>query len=173
MNARAGIVALLFGQVLFAGPALADVYAWVDEEGIVHYEDEPPAKRKRVKNLRAPTAERPGAEALPPPSAPSREGGGPKRGTPPPQPASSARRPNPAPTVELFTTSWCPWCKKARAYFNSRGIRFTDHDIEREPGALERKVHIDGDQRVPTAIIGGRVIKGYSPSGYQAALEQP
>jgi glutaredoxin len=75
--------------------------------------------------------------------------------------------------VELFTTSWCPWCKKARQYFEDRGIGFTEHDIEAEPGALERKVRLDGDVRVPTAIIGGKVIRGYSPSRYQAALGRP
>jgi glutaredoxin-like YruB-family protein len=75
--------------------------------------------------------------------------------------------------VELFTTSWCPWCKKAREYFTTRGIRFTDYDIEKDAEALKRKVGLDGGTSVPTAIIGAKVIKGYSPSGYQAALEQP
>jgi hypothetical protein len=29
--------------------------------------------------------------------------------------------------------------KKARDYFNGRGIRFTEHDIEKSAGALERR----------------------------------
>ena len=29
--------------------------------------------------------------------------------------------------VELYTTSWCPYCKKARDFFRSRGISFTEY----------------------------------------------
>jgi hypothetical protein len=30
---------------------------------------------------------------------------------------------------------------------------------------------MDGDERVPTAVIDGKVVRGYSPSSYQAAME--
>lgn len=173
MKKRARRIALLSGLALFAGPVFADVYGWVDEDGVVHFQDEPPATRRKVKKLETLPGERPRTEAPPAASAPAKGEAGRVRAPSPQQPASAARsvKGKPAPTVELFTTSWCPWCKKARAYFSSRGIKFTDHDIETEAGALRRKLGVDGDKSVPTAIIGGRVIKGYSPSEYQAALE--
>ncbi len=167
MRTRVGCVALLFGYALFAGPALADIYTWVDKEGTVHFQDEPPATARGVRKLGSLPVQQPPAE--PPRAETAHEGA-------PPQKSVSERpsvKPRVPPNVELYTTSWCPWCKKAREYFNDRGIRFTDHDIEKDAGALERKVGIDGDKHVPTAIIGGKVVKGYSPSGYQAALEQP
>jgi len=79
--------------------------------------------------------------------------------------------PNPAPAVELFSTSWCPYCKQARDFFRSRGIPFADYDIEKDPSALRRKMKIDGHRRVPTAIIGGKVVQGYSPAAYQEAVK--
>lgn len=171
MKLRARRFAVLLAWTLLARPAAAEVYAWVDEDGIIHFEDQPPTTRKKTKKLQLPPGES-RADPLPARPAPSRVEGR-DRAPSRQQPASSARAPRPAPPVELYTTSWCPWCKKARAYFSSRGIRFTDHDIETESGALRRKLGIDGSKSVPTAIIGGRVVEGYSPSAYQAALEQP
>ena len=174
MRMGVGCVALLLGWAFFAGPALAAVYVWVDKEGTVHYEDEPPAAGRRAKKLESLPVEPLPAEPLSAATAPQQGDGGRRKA--PPQKSISERplvKPKPSPNVELYTTSWCLWCKKAREYFNSKGIRFTDHDIEKDAMALERKVGIDGDTHVPTAIIGGKVIKGYSPSGYRAALEQP
>ncbi len=170
MKTRVGWAVLTLGVALLGGPALADVYTWVDKEGTVHFQDDPPATGRRVKKLESlPVEPSPAEPALAP------DEGGRKRAQPPQQSGLERpqAKPKPAPTVELFTTSWCPWCKKAREYFKSRGIKFTAYDIEKDPGALERKVGIDGDKHVPTAIIGGKVVKGYSPSEYQAALEQP
>ncbi|WP_300157736.1 glutaredoxin domain-containing protein, partial [Solidesulfovibrio sp.] len=35
-----------------------------------------------------------------------------------------------APKVENFVTSWCPYCTKTKAYFDSKGIAYTAFDIE-------------------------------------------
>ena len=168
MTTSLRFLASLLGSVLLASPALADVYTWVDEAGTVHFAEEPPAKGRRAKKLGAFPVQR-SAEPRPAESAPPRAEG---ERTPAPGPERPPARPRPAPSVELYTTSWCPWCKKAREYFGSRGIRFTEYNIEKDAGALERKLGVDGDKRIPTAVIGGKVIKGYSPAGYAAALEQ-
>jgi len=155
-------------------PVSADVYGWVDEEGVVHYQDSPPAGHRRVKRMTASEVERedpsPGgaADHRAPATPPQRTG---RPVTPVAAPTTPSRAAS-APAVELYTTSWCPWCKKARAFFNSRGISFTEYDIEKDQGALKHKVGLDGDTRVPTAVIDRKVIKGYSPELYQAALGQ-
>lgn len=164
MGTQARIVALLMGLAL-ADHAAADAYAWTDEEGTVHYEQAPPGKqRARRIPLQSenalPGVITPPAAAAGAADARSRTG-----------PARREATPKPAPQVELFTTSWCPWCKKAREWFRGRGLSFTEHDIEKDEGALERKLGLDGDKHVPTAIIGGKVVKGYSPARYQAALD--
>jgi glutaredoxin len=55
---------------------------------------------------------------------------------------------------------------------HGRSIRIAEHDIDKDASALGRKIGIDGDKRVPTVVIDGKVIRGYSPSAYQAALER-
>jgi glutaredoxin len=73
--------------------------------------------------------------------------------------------------VILYTTSWCPYCKKAREFFNTRNIRFTDYDIEKDKEAAERKKQLDTRSGVPFAIINGKKIHGFSPVDYKKALQ--
>ena len=72
--------------------------------------------------------------------------------------------------VILYTVSWCPSCKKAREYFNSRNIRFTDYDVEKDAEAYERRKQLDTGMGVPFAIINGKKILGFNPAEYEKAL---
>lgn len=73
--------------------------------------------------------------------------------------------------VELYVTSWCPYCKKAIQYFQDRGIAFTVYDIEKDPEAAKRKQSLDGRGGVPFAVINGTGVHGYSPDRYGQALQ--
>jgi glutaredoxin len=73
--------------------------------------------------------------------------------------------------VILYTTSWCPYCKKAKEFFKSRNIYFTEYDIEKDRDAAERKKRLDSKSGVPFAIVNGQQIHGYSPSAYERALQ--
>lgn len=168
------VVALLFGWVPFAGPALADTYTWVDKDGTVHFQDEPPGNGIAAKRLQSFPEEPPRAEPRAGETTPPGDAAVPKAAPPPKESVSERPRVKPkrVPVVDLYTTGWCPWCKKAREYFNARGIPFTEHDIEKDAGAQARKFGLDRDKRVPTVVIDGRLVRGFSPAGYQAALEQ-
>lgn len=75
------------------------------------------------------------------------------------------------PAVELYVTSWCPYCTKAKAFFDQRGIDYQVYDIERDANAARRKQQLDAGRGVPFAIINGIKISGWSSQAYQAALE--
>lgn len=75
------------------------------------------------------------------------------------------------PQVELYVTSWCPYCTKAKAFFEQRGIAYQLYDVERDPAAAKRKQQLDTGRGVPFAIINGTKISGWSQQAYQAALE--
>jgi glutaredoxin len=177
MTWRIAVAALLLGPGPWVGPARAEVYTWVDQDGTVHYSAEPPPHGQRagkVRSLDVDVEPAPADDAAPaPPASGATSPTGANAAPPGPVAARVQPRPRPTPSVVLYTTSWCPWCKKAKAYFRSRGIAFTERDIEADPGALERKLGLDRDRRVPTAVIGDTVVRGYSPAGYQAALQQP
>jgi glutaredoxin len=74
--------------------------------------------------------------------------------------------------VELFVTSWCPYCKKAIQYFQSRGIAFTAYDIEKDKRAAARKKKLDGRAGVPFAVVNGTLIHGFAPEQYTQALRK-
>ena len=84
---------------------------------------------------------------------------------------SKERAPYQTPEVELYTTSWCGYCGKARDYFRSRGIPFREYDIERDQSAARRKSKLDPRRGVPFAVVNGQPIHGYSPTAYARALE--
>ncbi|MGC1619674.1 MAG: glutaredoxin family protein [Candidatus Acidiferrum sp.] len=59
--------------------------------------------------------------------------------------------------VTLYTTAWCPDCRRAKSFLKERGVEFREVNIEGNPSAEEIVVKAnDGKRRVPTLEIGGR-----------------
>jgi len=73
--------------------------------------------------------------------------------------------------VELYTTSWCPYCKQARDFFRAKGISFAEYDVEKDKDAARRMQQLDGRNGVPFVVIDGRGIRGFSQAAYEKALE--
>lgn len=74
------------------------------------------------------------------------------------------------PQVELYVTSWCPYCKKAEAYLDRQGIEYQLYDIEKDKLAASRMYQLSGSGGVPFAMINGVAIKGWSEKIYAQAL---
>ena len=100
---------------------------------------------------------------------PSRPGQGPAPG---PGKAAPARG---QPNVILFSTQWCPACKKARAYFTQKRIPFREMDVQKDPRAAQLYMEVVKRFKlkaglVPVIIVNGRVFGGFSPQHIEAAL---
>lgn len=63
--------------------------------------------------------------------------------------------------VVMYTTAWCPYCARARALFQSKGVAFTDIDIEATEGARAQMQQRSGRTSVPQIFIGNRHVGGY------------
>lgn len=74
--------------------------------------------------------------------------------------------------IRLYSTSWCPHCKRARAFLTREGYAFEDHDIEASETdkALLRSINPAGG--VPTFDVAGHVIVGFDPASFDAQLTQ-
>lgn len=83
---------------------------------------------------------------------------------------ASAEEEDDAPTVELYITSWCGYCRQAREFLRARGIPFVEYDIEQDANAARRKQDLKGGSGVPVAVINGQVVVGFSHSVYENAL---
>ena len=84
---------------------------------------------------------------------------------------NSSSTANLAPEVDIYVTSWCPYCKKAMNYLDAQGIDYNRHDIERDPIAAETKRQLaPGYSGIPLTVINGEVIRGFSEAKFQRAL---
>jgi len=60
-------------------------------------------------------------------------------------------------TLTMYTTAWCPDCRRAKTFLKERGVEFREVDIEKDPCAEEVVLKAnDGRRKVPTMEIGGR-----------------
>jgi len=73
--------------------------------------------------------------------------------------------------VEIFLTSWCPYCKKAVTFFADRKVPVQIFNIENDPEAARRKRELDPRNGVPLVIIDDQVIYGFSPKAFNTALD--
>lgn len=149
------IIALL---VAFS-PAGAEMYQWVDGNGVVTFKDTPPpvsGKRSKVKVYKdSDFAPAPPDQPLPAPRS--------LKGTPVPSPQSSTpKKDRFTGTVEMYVTDWCGYCKKARSYMDSKGISYVAYDIEKDSSARQRHKELGG-RGVPLIIIGSNKMSGFSP----------
>lgn len=73
------------------------------------------------------------------------------------------------PTVLLYATDWCGYCKASRNFFAANGIRYIEYDIEKSSAALAEHRKLGG-QGVPLIVIGDEVVRGYNEATLRALL---
>ncbi len=140
--------------------AAAEIYKWVDDKGEMHISDSPPPAAKSPGDIKVyKDTQGDSVDTAPAPARKKDES------------RPSFERKKKADAV-LYTTSWCPYCRKARDYLRSRGIDFTEYDIEKDKEAAIRKKQLDNRGGVPFAIINGRSVRGFSASAYERALQE-
>jgi glutaredoxin len=155
------LVFLLFALTLYLSPtAVAEIYKWVDDKGEMHISDSPPPAAKSPGDMKVyKDRQEDSLDTAPAPVRKKEES----------RPSFESKK---KVDVVLYTTSWCPYCRKARDYLRSRGIDFIEYDIEKDKEAAVRKRQLDGRGGVPFAIINGRSISGFSASAYERALQE-
>jgi glutaredoxin 3 len=64
--------------------------------------------------------------------------------------------------VELYTTMYCPYCTRARALLQRKGVAYVDIDIAEEPTRRDEMIRrAQGRSTVPQIFINGEHIGGY------------
>ncbi len=128
------------------------MYKWTDENGKVHYSDSPPPGKKAKKlDLKI--------NSISGPPVVSSFG------------SSAARATTGTVQVKLYTTTWCGYCKKAKAYLQARGTSFREIDVESsEQGRSEFQAL--GGRGVPVILVGNQRMDGYSEGTLAGMLKQ-
>jgi glutaredoxin 3 len=60
----------------------------------------------------------------------------------------------------MYTTDWCPYCVRAKALLQRKGVAVTEVNIERVEGAREEMEERSGRMTVPQVFIDGQHIGG-------------
>ena len=103
--------------------AYCEIYKWVDKQGDIHFSDRKPGEfkakeiRLKVNTYTSVTFESSG-------------------NTTDENTLSKGSK-----KVVMYSTSWCGYCKKARAYFKKNNIAYSDYDIEKNPSAKKNISH--------------------------------
>ena len=63
--------------------------------------------------------------------------------------------------IEIYSKDWCPYCKKAKALFKSKGLEFTEVNITSDLDEQERMISRSGRRTVPQIFIDDVAIGGY------------
>lgn len=64
-------------------------------------------------------------------------------------------------SVVMYSTSWCGYCRQARRYFKSKGIKYVERDIERSRLAKRAYDRLGGNG-VPLIVVGENQMSGFS-----------
>ena len=64
------------------------------------------------------------------------------------------------PKVVMYTTSWCPYCHRARQLLSSKGVAFQEIDIEAQPDKRAEMHSRSGQSSVPQIFIGSTHVGG-------------
>lgn len=159
-----------FAVVLsYAIHAEADMYKWVDDNGVTHFSDTLPDNGQSVDTLKTPdySAADSDSEPVDPENYPQFDEA---RDTTTVVLTNSKPKQDESNAVELFTTSWCPYCKHAVAFLRSNNIPYKEYDIEKDRAAARRMKALGSKGSVPFALINGRTVSGFSVESYRYAL---
>ncbi len=74
--------------------------------------------------------------------------------------------------VVMYCTSWCPDCKRAKAWFKGKNIQYTEVDVTTFPGAAEQvRKWAKGNLTTPTFDIDGNILVNFDAAKLAAVLK--
>jgi len=160
--------------ILAIGTPSAEIYKWVDENGVTHYSDSQSNQNSEPADTQNDKIRSPDPHPAISPQLPDES----QNGTLDPDFLKALNEIHEdavvinTPTVEIYETSWCGYCKKAKNFFRSKGIDFIAYDIEKDQQAARRMMKMTRQRAVPFVVINGQGISGYSEAAYEQTLKK-
>ncbi len=56
-------------------------------------------------------------------------------------------------TIKIYKTTTCPYCKLEAAYLESKGVKFEEVYVDKDPKAIEEMMAESGQMGVPFTVI--------------------
>jgi len=62
--------------------------------------------------------------------------------------------------IEIYTKSYCPFCKRAKALLNSKGVTYSEYEVSTDENLQQEMRSRSGRRTVPQVFIDGQHIGG-------------
>jgi glutaredoxin len=72
--------------------------------------------------------------------------------------------------VVVYTTSWCPWCRKTLAWLDEQGVAYVNKDIERNLEWRRELIEKTGQAAIPVVEMRGQIVRGFDPERMEQLL---
>ena len=66
------------------------------------------------------------------------------------------------PAVTVYSTTWCPYCDRAKRLLEQRGIPYASVNLDDDPRFRSALVELTGRSTVPQILIGDVPIGGFT-----------
>lgn len=63
--------------------------------------------------------------------------------------------------VTVYSTPTCPWCKRAKQFFDENNVEYVDFDVSADHEKAEEMIKKSGQMGVPVIEIGDQIIVGF------------
>lgn len=64
--------------------------------------------------------------------------------------------------VAIYTTSWCPYCHRAKALLSRKGVSYEEIDVDGRTDLRRWLEETSGQHTVPQVFINNHPVGGYS-----------
>jgi glutaredoxin 3 len=64
--------------------------------------------------------------------------------------------------IQMYTTSWCGYCVRAKALLDSRRLPYEEINLDDDPAFRQTIQDLTGGWTVPQILIDGQPIGGYT-----------
>lgn len=67
-----------------------------------------------------------------------------------------------APDIVMYSTGWCPYCERARALLERKGLPFREVKVDEDPAERQAMLTRSGGRRtVPQIFVGDQHVGGF------------
>lgn len=73
--------------------------------------------------------------------------------------------------IVMYGAPWCGVCRAALGYMRENRVRFTEHNVEMEPGARTELRRLNPKGSIPTFQIDDDVVVGFGERSFERALD--
>lgn len=65
-------------------------------------------------------------------------------------------------SVTVYSAPWCGYCHAVKNYLNSKGVEYTEKDVDKDSSYAREAVEKSGQMGIPVVDIDGQIVVGFN-----------